>query len=303
MRWQPDVSHGAWIAERLDGGTLGATMHSVVPHGFAAYARVFHPIEGQRPVGSTWDDLRRNLGPDPIEWERRSPSWHELTIELGLMWHPLVQWNSLIAASGEDGNWNGTPGLEGWRYSAPAMGSIPAALLARLARVLASHTTTPDSGQAAVWEGHGGLMSNDGYTYITFFSDDDDDDDDDAEERALQSEAADGPPLGPEIAAGARLELPARNHVLFDLGIDELIEESWPERAQWVRAQSPFAVTPSLIWPGDRAWVLVTEVDYDSTVVAGSAELVAELCATPGIEAEPLEEGADLSWEGDRLNR
>ena len=41
---------------------------------------------------------------------------------------------------------------------------------------------------------------------------------------------------------------------------------------------------------------MVTEIDFDSTIVAGSPELVAGLVADPAIEALELPEGADLSW-------
>ncbi|MGB3376961.1 MAG: hypothetical protein WBA87_17700, partial [Microbacterium sp.] len=41
MEWIADPSPGGWLRERLDDGY--ATMHGVVPHGFPAYARVFHP--------------------------------------------------------------------------------------------------------------------------------------------------------------------------------------------------------------------------------------------------------------------
>ncbi|GAA1938206.1 hypothetical protein [Agromyces allii] len=294
MRWQPEVARGAWIAERLDRGSLTATMHSVVPRGFAAYARIFHPLEGRRPVGATWDELRRDPEFWPGGWEQRPTTWRSLAHDLGVTWHPLVQWHSIARASGEDGRWNGIPGPDGWRYGEPLSGGVSAQMLAEIAVVLARHTSTPDVGQAAVWEGHGGLFSNDGISRITFYADDE------LESEVDEAAFLESPPLGPEVDAGPRLELPARSHVLFDAGIRELADESWPERAPWVRDSWP--VTPSLVWPEDRAWVLVGEVDYDSTIVAGSADVVADLLAAPGLEVEEIPEGADLSWDGDRLN-
>lgn len=48
---------------------------------------------------------------------------------------------------------------------------------------------------------------------------------------------------------------------------------------------------------------MVSEVDYDSTIVAGSAALVAAICAEPGLEALEIPSGADLSWNADEVNR
>ena len=49
--------------------------------------------------------------------------------------------------------------------------------------------------------------------------------------------------------------------------------------------------------------MLVTEVDYDSTIVGGTPELIRALCADPRLEALPIREGADLAWDADEVNR
>ena len=59
----------------------------------------------------------------------------------------------------------------------------------------------------------------------------------------------------------------------------------------------------SLLWPADRAWVLVTEIDADSTVVAGSAALIRAICADERIEALPIGEGSTLHGDADTVNR
>ncbi|WP_168202592.1 hypothetical protein [Georgenia wutianyii] len=43
---------------------------------------------------------------------------------------------------------------------------------------------------------------------------------------------------------------------------------------------------------------LATEIDYDSTLVAGTRALVEELMKTSDIEALPVPTDADLSWQG-----
>ena len=47
--------------------------------------------------------------------------------------------------------------------------------------------------------------------------------------------------------------------------------------------------SPSILWPSSRAWCLATEIDFYSTLVGGSAELVDALLAHPGLEAWPVE--------------
>ncbi|MFG6492802.1 hypothetical protein [Microbacterium sp. P03] len=111
------------------------------------------------------------------------------------------------------------------------------------------------------------------------------------------------------VSSGAQLDLPGRAHILFRGGISELARPDWPSHVPWrdveaeARGFAPDPESPSLIWPADRAWVVVTEVDFDSTIVGGSAEVIAELCGDPALEALPLRAGADLTWDGDEVNR
>jgi len=70
------------------------------------------------------------------------------------------------------------------------------------------------------------------------------------------------------------------------------------ERAIATRCRSP----PEL-WPDDHAWVLATEIDFDSTLIAGTTELIETLLQTPGIEVLQIQPGADLTRDGDDLNR
>jgi hypothetical protein len=60
--------------------------------------------------------------------------------------------------------------------------------------------------------------------------------------------------------------------------------------------------SPNQWWPQDRAWCVASEIDFDSTLVAGSQDLVSDLVAHPGIEAFQVAPGDDLSMNGDRIN-
>ena len=65
---------------------------------------------------------------------------------------------------------------------------------------------------------------------------------------------------------------------------------------------SVVAVTPSLAWPSDRAWVVATEIDFDSTLVACTAACADALVANPALEAVPVQPDDRLDLGGDVRN-
>jgi hypothetical protein len=71
----------------------------------------------------------------------------------------------------------------------------------------------------------------------------------------------------------------------------------WIEERFWFAAQSP-----NLIWPADRAWFVASEIDFDSTLVAGTSALIEEILDSPALEAWPVEPGSSLAYDADRVN-
>lgn len=59
---------------------------------------------------------------------------------------------------------------------------------------------------------------------------------------------------------------------------------------------------PSLWWPADRAWCVVTDPNLTSTYVAGSAAAVADVLAAEGIEAWPAEPADPVTPDSDPVN-
>ncbi|RZI92238.1 MAG: hypothetical protein EOO67_09020, partial [Microbacterium sp.] len=316
MEWTADVSAGDWLHERLDDGyTWSATMHGVVPHGFEAYARVFHPASRDRPVGAEWPrrpysdyrvwDAFQARHPDLQTIDERV-SWATTAAAMGTTMHPLAQWGSLVRFDLYGDRENDPRDADGWRYQDPEQGGMPADTLATLAAALESHTSTPDDGFVAVWEGYGGLVGFMGTAPSRAFFGwgGSDDSPAAAQHNAMLSRSVkdrfnnvfrrdtwqEGI-LSREISEGPRLELPGRGHVLFHGGVSELAAPDWELNVPWrdrigeEHGFPPTAQTPSLVWPTDRAWVSVTEVDYDSTIVAGTRELIAALVADPQLEA------------------
>src|SRR5690606_1237872 len=187
-------------------------------------------------------------------------------------------------------------------------------LLASVARHLVEHTGTPDAGFAALWAGWGGLLGFMGHSPSrSFFGFTDQPAHEQMLQRSIRSPFEDGfrrrtwqeGILSREISEGPRLQLPGREHVLFSAPPRVFADPDWTLDAPWrdtaaeEHGFAPSAQHPRLIWPDDRAWVMVSEIDFDSTIVAGSVDLVGAICADPAIEALPLPENADLTWSAD----
>ncbi|WEK13156.1 MAG: hypothetical protein P0Y48_11905 [Candidatus Microbacterium phytovorans] len=332
MEWTADVTAGDWLRDRLDDSeNWGRSMHGVVPRGFAAYARVFHPATRDRPVGAEWPpqpysdhrawDAFQRAHPDLDVIDERV-DWATVAAALGKTMHPLAQWGNLVGIDRWADRENDPRDAEGWRYHDPEEGGMPADVLSTLAGILAAHTTTPDDGYVALWEGVGGLVGHLGTSPSrTFFQIGDASPELDHHNAMLGRSVPDpfnnvfrtatwqDGILSREISEGPRLELPGRGHVLFRGGVSELGDPDWVLSVPWrdrvaeAHGFPPSAQTPSIVWPADRAWVSVTEVDYDSTIVGGAREPIAALVADPRLEAWEIPADADLTFDADEVNR
>jgi hypothetical protein len=59
---------------------------------------------------------------------------------------------------------------------------------------------------------------------------------------------------------------------------------------------------PNLIWPADRSWFVASEVDFDSTLVGGSAKLIEAIVECPELEAWWVEPTDSLAADADKVN-
>lgn len=340
FEWVPDLERGEWLRP-MEAEPWGSIL-SVVPRGFEAYARLFHPVDRDRPRKTkTWQGLDERTyfaGVEDIEasLETERSTWAQTAESFGTTMHAQAQYARLVR--GADGDVGTAIAADGWRYGDTREGSLDAASLATASAVLARHTATPDAGTAAIWEGWGGLVDSAGAAHLVLESSDgwparytDEDTgrivDPPLRKRlaaaarhriagassmikAVPGIARNHPEPGSgllshEIAAGPRFELHAsagRSYVLFEAGANHFADTAWPARAPWVD-DVMWAQSPSILWPDDHAWVLATEIDFDSTLVAGTRALVRELVETPSLEVLPIRTDADLTWDGDVLNR
>jgi hypothetical protein len=126
--WLRDVSPAAWIGPRLH--PFAQDIGSVIPQGFAGYARLFHPVE--------------------LEGSRRE-RWSDVAARNGRIVHAEMQFHMIAAPRGQ------TPSVDYNRANQPRMGTLRVEELRILVEHLRRETTTPDVCWFAMWEGFGGL--------------------------------------------------------------------------------------------------------------------------------------------------
>jgi hypothetical protein len=105
---------------------------------------------------------------------------------------------------------------------------------------------------------------------------------------------------------------PGREYWLFESTLDRVVEFSvafatsgLADEDRWLRHNVEFGIvqSPQLWWPGDQAWAVASEIDYDSTIVAGTERLIEELLHTSEIECLRINEDTSLYWDADTINR
>jgi hypothetical protein len=135
LEYVDDLTPAQWIAERLH--PFAQDAGAIIPPGFDAYARIFHPATrqvGQREVPVTWREI----------------AYANLRVH-----HPEMQFGAIVTRVGTSAgiyDREPQPGLfDGW----PRTGSLPLDLATVLVDLLAAHTSTPERCWFAAWEGWG----------------------------------------------------------------------------------------------------------------------------------------------------
>jgi hypothetical protein len=233
-----------------------------VPRVFDAYARVFHRAADAEGNPVTWGEVAKRLGRTA---------------------HREMQWHQLVGSS-DSSNFTGSR----WPGTDPRLGEMEVGELDRLCRVLAERSADPDD---------------------CFFG------------LCVINSRVCGT-LSAEQAGMPQLELPqGRDHVVVRgplAAVDQIVDTDRSGVAVFVLIEPggdpprdppepdfthPFyREAPNLIWPADRAWLVVSEVDFDSTLVGGSRELVEALVAAPDLEVYEVEPGTSMAAFSDKLN-
>ncbi len=259
---------GAWIKPRLAGEFGAVTLQ--VPKGFEAYARVFHPASD-----TEWNSVR----------------WADVARACRTTVHREMQWHAIVGLP-EPKNYRDSK----WPGQNPATGSMDIGDLDALCEILAVHTNDPKHvffGLCTIelWEEsfpREELKKNrllrlpGGRDHIVLAGPL-------SAVDQLANEGASNP--GPSRASFKFVvRAPCSNDEASDSTSDSM--EVWETRD-----------APNLIWPADHSWLVASEVDFDSTLVGGSAELIKAIVESSELEAWQVEATDSLAADGDKINR
>ncbi len=244
------------------GGGFGAVTRTV-PSGFAAYVRICHP---------------------PTDRDRRLATWPTVARHTGRQAHPSMQWHALVGSADA---LNMTGSL--WPGEDPQRGNLVPEVLSPLCDALAAHTSTPERCLFCLWEGWGWIHTGSiGLAAV----------------RASRARAA---PVGSDIVLeqpfsaedlrAPRLRLPDRDYLLLAGPLRAALEIG-----HWYGPKSFAAQSPNLFWPADRAWCVASDMDFDSTLLGGTTEVVDAILKAPEFDAWPVGPDDSLAYDADRLN-
>ncbi|WP_146244824.1 hypothetical protein [Curtobacterium sp. MCPF17_051] len=270
-----DVSRGDWLLARA--GAF-ATFGGVAGTGFEAYVRILHPLRADREDRTTVDEYDEHPVLESAEWR-----WADVAERTRRTIDPLVSWQTL---SGRDDE-SDLSFEDGWIVHPPETGWYEPTQLAALTGLLAEATSTPDDLVGAIWDGWGDLngSSTMGFGWQG-------EGEPTAAERAemqehmarMQAQHRREQAALRESLASPRFLWPARECFLLSMSLPQLSDPSWTDDAR-VGMYVDFGHTPQMLWPEGREWVLATEIDWDSTIVAGSRSLVDAVLADARFEA------------------
>jgi len=145
-----DVTAGRWVVEWTRGPWH--QVGSLLPRGFAAYARIFHPayrrVSEQEAAGEGATPIR--LADGRIGWNMEV-RWADVAAANGRSAYPAMDWVT-ITGSERFLHRDHQPGI--WDEE-PCEGSLPVVQSRELVSLLRAHTSRPGRCWFALWDGFG----------------------------------------------------------------------------------------------------------------------------------------------------
>ena len=205
----------------------------------------------------------------------RPVTWSEVAAATGAQAHRLMQWHALVGSS-DPLNFTGSV----WGGSDPRRGNLAPEALVALISLLGDHTAAASACFFCLWEGHGWV-------------------DRPPTEVRSYSAGVDRPEPAPRAAAfsaeelcRARVELPHRRYLLLLGALPAATQIGFPPHRQ----------SPNLFWPADQAWCVATELDFDSTLVGGTTELINAILDVPALDVWQMQAEDSLAADADLIN-
>ena len=203
----------------------------------------------------------------------RRATWSQVAQATGRQTHPVMQWHALVG-SPDPFNMRGSL----WPGSDPERGNLVPEVLGPLCYLLADHTATPEHCFFCLWEGYGWIRGSPAVA-------------------VLGSDEPIPPAFSLEELSRPRVHLPDRDYLLLVGPLSAVLQLGWWHSADWFDPQSP-----NLFWPADQAWCVASEIDFDSTLVGGTTELVDAILQAPTFDSWPVQPDDSLAADADRIN-
>ena len=336
MEWTADVSAGG-LDPRADRRSVARDDARRRTAGLRRIRARLPPRDASKPVDAEWpplpyDDNRRAweaFSTRGVEIDTLAARWADAAAAFGTRLHATAQWGALVKATGGEWNpsgWQQTQAPDGWQFDAPMEGRVrPRRLLGRRRDRRRAHRDARRRLRRAVGRvGRPHRRLGHGPSRVLF---------------AVVGLAAEGPTRGRRgttsswrtrpatcsttcsaspsgspascrtTSRGTRGSSPPATTCSSAAGWTQLADPEWVLHVPWRDREleehgfPPSAHTPSLVWPADRAWVLVTEVDYDSTIVGGTARARPRAVRRPAARGAADPRGGRPGWDADEVNR
>jgi hypothetical protein len=211
----------------------------------------------------------------------RLVAWSEVARATGRQTHPVMQWHALVG-SADYLNMQGSL----WPGSDPERGNLVPEVLGPLCDLLADHTATPEQCFFCLWEGWGWIEGS--HAVVTFRA---------AAGAASGTEEPIAPAFSVEELSRPRVHLPGRDYLFLAGSLAAALQIGCWLSADWFDPQSP-----NLFWPADRAWCVATEIDFDSTLLGGTTELIEAVLEAPTLDSWSVRPDDSLAFDADQIN-
>ncbi len=204
-------------------------------------------------------------------------SWRTVAEENGRTVHAEMQFHAIATPAGLPVSHDDGLSIDS--------GDLPEREMGELAKILLDHTDPAEPCWFGVWDGYGQLHSGGAVlTYETRRG----------HKGQWQPKPVPSVGLAPDhIRSGPRVHAPGRDYFVLTGALSELAQARTMLGGQ----------TPNIWWPQDRAWLVVTEIDFAWTYVAGPEALVQTIERSSTLEALRVTRTHRATIDADTINR